>query len=157
MNRKIAIGVLTAALLVSGLLVGVSHGGSAEITQPEVLELRFKDRHIEYFPMYRENGKWGGQATFLTRLLFDVDGNHVGIQRVDCMGSADRGWICTSVSTLRDGPHTDKGTIVSTGIYTLSPSAQYHTYAVTGGTGAYDNVGGRMRQENRTYTLYLVP
>ena len=39
MTRKLIVGVLAAALLMSGALVGVSFGGGGGITQPEVIEL----------------------------------------------------------------------------------------------------------------------
>ncbi len=156
MTRKLSVGVLAAALLLSGALVGVSFGGGGGgIPQPEVLELTFKDKRIEFFALDTFDGKQRGQLTWVKRSLSDVDGNPVGTQRVECTAIIDPGWICTIVSTIQDGPNTDKGTIVATGVY--NGHAPFSTFAVTGGTGAYDNVGGRAKQEDDSYTLFLVP
>ena len=51
--------------------------------------------------------------------------------RVPCAGSV-------LAVTLKAGPHTQPGTVVTTGIYNFGGE----TYAVTGGTGAYENVRG---------------
>jgi hypothetical protein len=156
MRTKLSVAVLAAALLLSGMLVGVSYGGSQErITSPEVLELKFKAVNVEFFALDDFDGEQRGQLTWLKRSLWDTDGNQVGVQRIECVATVDHGWICTIVSTIKDGAHTDKGTIVATGTY--SGFADYSTFAVTGGTGAYSGVGGHVRQEGHRYTLYLVP
>lgn len=156
MTKKLSIGVIAVALLLSGAMVSVSFGGDrAAITQPEVVKLKFEDRRIEYLPLVDSEGRWGGQVTLIKRSLFDLDGNPVGIQRVECTARAGPGWICTSVNSIKDGPNTDKGTIVTTGVYNgLRP---FSTFAVIGGTGAYENVGGYAKQVDNEYTLYLVP
>ena len=141
MTKKLSIGVIAVALLLSGAMVSVSFGGDrAAITQPEVVKLKFEDRQIEFLPLVDSEGKWGGQVTLIKRSLFDLDGNLVGIKRVECTAMAGPGWICTIVSSIKDGPNTDKGTVVATGVYNgQRPSS---TFAVIGGTGAYENVGG---------------
>ncbi len=48
-----------------------------------------------------------------------------------------------SVSVLKDGPYTDKGTVVVTGV-SKHRGDFVSRMAVTGGTGAYDNVGGHV-------------
>ncbi len=115
-------------------------------------------RKSAHFPLRDYEGKGGGQITSIKTPLFDVDGNEVGRQHIACTVTDQTSWVCTSVSTIKDGPSTDKGTVVATGIYrgTLS------TLAVTGGTGAYDNVRGYATQtqatgENYNYTLNLIP
>ena len=60
------------------------------------------------------------------------------------------GWMDTSVVTLRDGPHTSSGTVALTGF--VKHDACYFcdevcTLAVTGGTGAYENVRGHATVE----------
>ena len=156
MTRKLSIGVVSVALLMSGAMVGVSSGGSAAgITDPEVMELTFEDERIEFFALNTFDGEQRGQLTWIKRSLFDADGNLVGTQRVECTAIIAPAWICTTVNSIKDGPNTDKGTIVATGVYNgFAPSS---TFAVTGGTGAYNNVGGRAKQVDNNYTLYLVP
>jgi hypothetical protein len=93
--------------------------------------------------------------------LFDVDGNEVGFQTEHCTTSEGHGvgtpWVCTYVLKLKAGPHTQAGSVVTTGIYTFGLS----TFAITGGTGAYENVRGSARMvvvDNReVVTLNLIP
>jgi hypothetical protein len=161
MTRKLSVAVIAAALLMSGAMVGISFGGGSGITQPEVLELKFDlnsaEAQVRHFPLRDYEGKRGGQITSIKAPLFDAEGNKVGRQQIACTLTDETGWVCTWVSTIQDGPNTDKGTVVATGIY----SGQVSTLAVTGGTGAYDNVGGRAKMVETngpsTYTLYLVP
>ena len=67
-------------------------------------------------------------------------------------------WVCTFLLKLKAGPHTERGTVVTTGIYRFSDPS---TYAVTGGTGAYENVRGYARMEvvhkREVLTLNLIP
>lgn len=158
MNRKVAIGVLVLPLLASGLLVGVSSGTSSRIAEPTVLELKFREENGKFFALDGGDGVQTGQLTWLKRSLWDTDGGKVGSQRIECTAiTDDRGWICTFVSAIKDGPHTDKGTVVAVGIY--NGFAAFSTFAVTGGTGAYDGVGGRAKQveEDHTFTFSLTP
>ena len=169
MNRKIAIGVLAGALLMSGLFVGVSYGGSPSTTEPTMLKLGWhtggKRTHIRIYPLrqaegYAPTGPVTGQVTAKKLPLFDVDGNSVGTQYIDCMATVDTSWVCTLVSVLKDGPYTDKGTVVVTGV-SKHRGDFVSRMTVTGGTGAYNNVGGHVIAEgvdgHVTYTLFLVP
>ena len=161
MSRKLSIGVLAAALLLSGALVGISFGGGGGITQPEVIELSlticgrpnctgWELRHTAW-------GRGGGLVTSATDPLFDVDGTRVGRQNARCVVGGD--WFCTYVVTLKDGPYTEDGTVVTTGIFGWEDGS---TLAVTGGTGAYENVRGFATLEdpkgdNDSLTLHLIP
>ena len=180
MFRKVSIGLLSAALLMSGALVGVGYAGGVGDTQPAVLEeptvieLMWKtgaeDSHIRFFPLagdipggrFEAEGPTTGQITTKKLTLFDVDGNEVGRQYIDCIVTIDTPWICTLVSVLKDGPNTDKGTVVATGYSKHQPGMpNISSIPVTGGTGAYNNVGGHVIQEGVDgtvkYTLFLEP
>jgi hypothetical protein len=140
MKRKLIVGMLAPALLMSGALVGVSFGGGGGITQPEVIELSLdlcgdSCRGFELRdPVFGRRGKaW---ITLSQDPLLDVDGNQVGFQSELCTVSyGPRGgtpWVCTFLLKLKAGPHTERGTVVTTGIYRFSDPTRF---AVTGGTG----------------------
>ncbi len=57
MRRNIGITVLTAAMLLSGLLVGNAYGGSDEITEPRVIELIHGDVSAADYPHPRHAGQ----------------------------------------------------------------------------------------------------
>lgn len=162
MNTKVAVGALAAALLISGLLVGVSRGGSTGITEPTVLELKWTTdaatSRIHYFPL--RDGEGGGQITIKKLVLYDLDGNEVGRQHIECL-SAEKNWMCTFVSKIIDGPNTDKGTVVGVGAKPLKKVQTKVNVAITGGTGAYEGVSGYAKElggtGKTTYTLYMTP
>jgi hypothetical protein len=160
MTRKLGVGVLAAALLMSGALVGVSFGGGGGITQPEVIELSlsicgrpnctgWELRHAEW-------GRGGGLITVARDPLFDADGTRVGSHRMQCVVGD---WQCNVVIELKAGPYTELGTVVTSGMFRWESS----TFAVTGGTGAYENVRGSATLEdprgpdNAVLTLNLIP
>ena len=91
--------------------------------------------------------------------LLDVDGNQVGHMNISCTvaDAPQTNWVCTNVLTLKPGDHTERGTVVTTGIG-LGPGPT-DRFAVTGGTGAYENVRGFAIQddEQNLYTLHLIP
>lgn len=162
MKKKLSVGVLVAALLMAGTLVGVSFGGGGGITQPEVIELSYRRERVHFYPLREGDGRQTGQVTLIKRQLLDADGNSVGHMNISCT-VADRpwvNWICDAVLTLKAGPHTERGTVVTTGIY-ASPEdgTNADVFAVTGGTGAYENVRGHatQREGSDSYTLNLIP
>ena len=180
MFRKLSFGMIVAAFLMSGTLVGVGYAGRGGSTQPAVLEeptvieLEWRtgaeDSHIRFFPLsedgpgvqFEAEGPATGQITTKKLTLLDVDGNRVGHQLIECVVGPDTPWICTQVSVLKDGPYTDKGTVVTTGYSKHTPGKpNISTIPVTGGSGAYNNVGGQVIQEGVEgrvkYTLYLEP
>ena len=165
MTRKVSIGVLAAALLMSGALVGVSFGGGGGITQPEVIELSLElcgDSCRGFLLRDNAFGRGRGLITLSSDPLFDVDGERVGHQDESCATSSgpggDVGWVCTYVVSLKDGQHTDRGTVTTTGIYRFEGISRF---AVTGGTGAYENVRGYATMEvvdkHEVLTLNLTP
>ena len=160
MTRKLSVGVIAAALLLSGALVGVSFGGGGGITQPEVIELSYRKEKIHFYPL--RDPRQTGQVTLLKRWLFDVDRNKVGHMNISCTAAVHPtvNWVCINILTLKPGPHTERGTVVTTGIYNSPPDGpSSDVFAVTGGTGAYENVRGVATQEDgpRRFTLNLIP
>ena len=164
MMRKLSVGLTTAALLVSGAMVGVSYGGAGGISEPEVIELSLdlcsnRCRGFELqAPIFGRGTAW---IVASDDLLFDVDGTRVGRQSFQC--TVPGPWVCTYVITLKAGPHTEPGTVVTTGIYRFSDPPE--ELAVTGGTGAYENVRGYATMElvgtgadrHELLTLNLIP
>ena len=135
MTKKLAVGVLAAALLMSGALVGVSFGGGGGITEPQVIELTYRRQRVHFYPLREGDGRQTGQVTLIKRRLLDAEGNSVGHMNISCT-VADRpsvNWVCDSVLTLKAGPHTERGTVVTTGIY-ASPEDRTNSdvFAVTG-------------------------
>ena len=168
MNGKIAVGVLSGALLLSGLPVGISYGEPATITEPTVLELYWRTGHedsaIESF-LFDPNGGFCndsdpvcGQITLKDMPLFYKDGTEVGRQHISCTVSDTTTWFCTLVSVLKDGPYTDKGQIVAIGV--KQPDNDMWA-SVVGGSGAYENTGGHAFKKGDDgkvpWTLYLTP
>jgi hypothetical protein len=158
MMKKLSVGLLAAALLMSGGLVGVSFGGGGGITEPQLIELHINVcRNPYHYLLGDPDAKIAGQVTVCRSPIFDVDGDRAGTQNVSCTVSDKTDWVCTHLYTLRDGPHTDSGTIVATGEYT---DGDGDVFAVTGGTGAYQDVGGYAVQEDGAginHTLNLIP
>jgi hypothetical protein len=165
MTRKLSVGALVAALLLSGALVGVSFGGGGGITQPEVIELSLNLCGDSCRGFELRDVAFGRRGTALITVssdpLSDADGTRVGTYSYDCTTSDGRGggtpWVCTAVVSLKDGAHTDRGTVTTTGIYRFDTSR----FAVTGGTGAYENVRGYATMEvvdkHEVLTLNLIP
>lgn len=173
MNRKLAVGGLTGALLLSGLLVGVSHGGSQGDTGT-VIELnwstRAEDTLIEFFVLDPSAGRCEDsdpiclQITLKDMPIFDQDGTQVGRQHIQCTwgGHLDPAksiaWFCSYVTKLRNGPYTDHGQL--TGVGVKRPNGDV-LVSITGGTGAYENAGGYIVQtgdtRDVTFSIHLTP
>jgi hypothetical protein len=156
MTRKVTVGILAAALLLSGGMVGISFGQADRIAEPEVIELTLDvcSSSCQLFGLGDPIFGHGEGVVALSRdPLFDADGTEIGVQRNHCVN-----WLCTYVVTLRDGQYTDRGKIVTTGIYRFSDPS---TLAVTGGTGAYEGVGGYATlidtDDPAVLTLHLTP
>jgi hypothetical protein len=150
--RKAGAGVIALVLLLGGLLAGVSYGGGGGITEPTVLELVSANgcapgdgdpgTECRDFPLEDASGALSGTISRFRVQLRDVDGNAVGRASLGCIEARKTGSICTLVLSLKPGPHTELGTIVSTGTG-LPPSA------ITGGSGAYLNVRGDVTGESQ--------
>ena len=164
MTRKLSVGVIAAALLMSGTLVGVSFGGGDGITQPEELKLEFDVFHkpavFRFYDLREHDGRGSSQILLGKWPLFDVDGNKVGHMNETCLGPSHgpegaTSEICTFVHKLKAGPNTKRGTVVTTGYQLFGPGTR--NWAVTGGTGAYVNVRGHATRTEDAYTLHLIP
>ena len=162
-GRKGVVAALASALLVSGLLVGVSYGGGGGITEPQVIELvttacattdNDPATECRVYRLKDTDGERSGEIFRFKVPLEDTDGNPVGRGYLECSGSTGTGSTCTLILSLKPGPFTDLGTIVSTGL-NLPPRA------ITGGSGAYLNVRGEITGQEGPggfhLTLNLIP
>ena len=159
--KKLSIVVLAATLLMSGTLVGVSYGGGGGITEPEVIGLHIDVCRRPYHYVLGDPDApvavVVGQVTLCRSPILDAAGDRTGTQNVSCTVSDATDWVCTSIYTLREGPFTDRGTIVATGIYR---GGDGDIHAITGGSGAYQDVGGYAVQDDGAginHTLNLIP
>ena len=154
-------GVVALAIGLAVFLIG--HGawaGSTAISQPTELDLTAvscgaQHTHCWFFDL---SGKGHGAVVRTSVPLQDQDGNVVGRHRADCTIAAHASGVCTIVDTLHAGASTAEGTITLTGLYDGVPPA---TFAVTGGTGAYEGVSGYevfdFDGTNYPTTLFLTP
>ena len=162
-GRNGAVAVLAAALVVSGLFVGVSYGSGGGITDPQVIELTTVGcttddgdpaTECSVYRLEDTEGQRSGSVVRFRVPVWDVDGTQVGRAFLECVTSTGAGSVCTNVLSLKEGPYTDLGTIVSTGTG-LPPRA------ITGGSGAYLNVRGEMTGAtvggDFVLTLNLIP
>jgi len=158
MARKLSIVLLSAALILSGTLVGVSYGGGGGIIEPQVIELvttgcatNDDDPATEcrVYQLKDTDGERSGEIFRFKVPLQDTDGNPVGRGYLECSGSKGTGQTCTLVLSLKPGPFTELGTIVSTGVNSLPPKA------ITGGSGAYLNVRGEVSGEGQDDGFHL--
>jgi hypothetical protein len=165
MMGKLSVGLIATVLLLSGVLVGVSYGGGGGITEPQTIELDVDPCSVRcrIYALVDSAGRQTGQVTLTKNPLHDADGNRVGNVDISCTASdgpgGPTGWVCTYIHTLKAGPYTEHGTIVTTGSYTGSDG---DVFAVTGGTGAYVNVRGHAtmnygQNPELNYTLTLIP
>jgi hypothetical protein len=142
---RTAVGVLSIALLIGGMVVAQASAGSERIAASQVLELvnTLSCHEPSDCPRYRLRDTTGERSGWLGRSnepLEDADGNEVGHSLLECFHARGTRTTCTQVISLTPGPYTGRGTIATTGILADLPV----TFAVTGGTGAYANVGGEM-------------
>ena len=149
-DEELSVGVLIAALLISGTLVGVSFGGGGGITEPEVIELleppgcavddNDPNTFCRVYNFKDDEGLLTGETSRFRVAVSDVDGNHVGWYFLQCDGAKSTGRTCSEVLRLKEGPYTERGTIVAMGVG-LPPAA------IVGGSGAYLNAHGEMSGE----------
>jgi hypothetical protein len=168
-NKKLAVGMLAGALLMSSLLVGVSHGGSGG-NSGTVIELWWDtdrdDSWIEYLLVDPNGGRCENlasdpvcvQITLKDMPIFDQDDTQVGRQHIQCTVADTVSWFCSYVTQLTDGPYTDDGQLTGVGI--KRPNGDL-LISITGGTGAYEDAGGYIFQSgdtgNVTFTIHLAP
>jgi len=127
MRQRSSIAAALAALMISGLLVGVSNGDESPPAGSQVLDLTAGEVLAE-----RSGGIWSQ----LREEALDGDGERVGTIRWNCAEAAD--WHCTVVYGLKGDPGT-RGTLVAMGIFR---GFNGESLAVAGGTGAYAGAGG---------------
>jgi Dirigent-like protein len=127
-RRNISIGVLVAALLASGLFVGVSSGSTGSTT----VRLTFGELVAEYaYPLRDSQGVRSAELETYRGLILDEGGTRVGAHR--------SGWWCTHLLSLHPGAFTGEGTVVVTGLFKGFSGEQM---AIVGGTGAYAGANG---------------
>lgn len=155
---RVAVGAISAALVLAGTMVGEAVAGGGGIPGPTVLELVSANgcsptdgdpgTECRDFPLEDAGGALSGSLARFRLQLEDVDGNPVGRAFAECFDAKKTGSMCTLVLSLKPGPHTELGTIVATGVG-LPPSA------VTGGSGAYLNVRGDITAESQDDGFHL--
>jgi hypothetical protein len=147
MWKKMGAGVLSIALLASGLFVGVSFGGPERIEDPQVIELTL-GRELR--------NEQEGPLTQVRSELLDGERDRVGTIFCDSVYLTD--WRISFVYRLRPIAGNPAGTIVATGIFR---GFNGETLAVVGGTGGYANVRGSVTltvvDDEFTHTLSLIP
>lgn len=150
--RKAGVGALIAVLLLAGVLVTAAFGEQAGgPTEPQVIELVTRGcgtddddpaTFCKVFEPKDTDGDRSGQIVRFRVPLSDVDANPVGQLFLQCDGAKTTGETCSTVLSLKPGPHTEQGTIVSMG--NKLPAA-----AILGGSGAYLNAGGEITGEEQ--------
>lgn len=137
MVRKVSLAV--AALLVGGsaFAAGVATGSSG-ITAPTELTVIEHATHDKIVDVGKEGDSTGDIFTFHNDLYDETDTTKVGGDNGMCVRESPRAgtWECWWTSILPDGQITAEGP--------YSDNDSSWTYAVTGGTGLYENVRGSM-------------
>jgi hypothetical protein len=112
------------------------------------------------YPMRDEDGERNATFTVTRIAVLDADGNEVGTHTCRCTNAtkAQLGWSCTHTIALRDGPFTDRGTIVMVGDFRGYAGEKV---AIVGGTGAYTGARGyataSVEDDEFLTTLHLLP
>jgi hypothetical protein len=165
MRRNISISVLTAAMMLSGLLVGIAYGNSDGITEPRTIELNTGHcggpaARCRFYGL-KTKGRVDGQILTVNGPMLDVDDSPIGRFRETCTYEGWNANICTQVFSIKAGAHTDPGTVVTTGILGEWIKGLNGDFAITGGTGAYANARGHATKvydgTDFIFTLYLTP
>jgi hypothetical protein len=157
-----------AGLLLTAVVAGVAFAGGGGISSSETIKLRAvpcgeAETHCRFFRL-RENAEPTGAVETFNVPILDEDADVVGRNRAECIFAKSVGHQCTLTETLRAGEHTRPGTVVLSGLFhpdKLEPGGYVDTFAVIGGSGAYENVRGEATFGfNGTYypiNLYLIP
>ena len=145
MRQKLGIAAAVAALMIAGLLVGVSSGDESPPAGPQVTEL------ISGVVLAERSR---GISSQVREEALDVDGERIGTIRWHCVNGTD--WHCTVVYGLKGAPGM-RGTLVAMGIFR---GFSGESLAVVGGTGAYTGAGGVVTLEvsgdDFTHTFDLI-
>jgi hypothetical protein len=145
------------ALGLSVLLAGITQGAAA----PGAITLVDKEVVAERgYPLRDQDGARSATLALTRIAVLDEDGNDVGVHTCRCTNAtrAHLGWSCTHTISLRDGPFTDRGTIVMVGDFRGYAGEKV---AVVGGTGAYTGARGyataTVEGDQFVTTIYLTP
>ena len=116
--RKAGIGAVAATLLLAGLFAAAAFARGGGITEPQVIELvtvgcATNDgdpaTDCRVFELRDTDGHRSGTIFRFRVPVLDVDGNAVGRVYLHCDGAKGTGQTCTSVLSLKPGPHTERG------------------------------------------------
>lgn len=158
---KLALATFATIAIAVGWLAGTSVAAGNGITEPTVIALSSTgatDTGSKAYILRDTDGRRSGNISVFREPLLDADANHVGNARVECVSARGVAWYCTTIATLHAGPFTQEGTIVYTGLFRGFNGEEL---AVTGGTGAYQNVRGYATLTVQgglfVQTLYLIP
>jgi hypothetical protein len=156
-----SLAALATIVLAVGWIGGTSVAAGSNIGEPVVIALSSTgatDGGSRTYILRDADGGRSGNISVFREPLLDEDANHVGNVRVECVTAPGVAWYCTGIATLHAGPFTQEGTIVYTGLFRGFNGEEL---AVTGGTGAYQNVRGyaalTVKDELFVRTLYLIP
>lgn len=160
-NGRQALAALATIALAVGWMAGASVAAGNSITEPVMIALSSTgatDAGTRTYILRDTNDRRSGNISVYREPLLDADANPVGNVRVECMTARGVAWSCTTIATLHAGPFTQEGTIVYTGLFRGFNGEEL---AVTGGTGAYQNVRGyaalTIQGDLFVRTLYLIP
>lgn len=160
------IGALVAGLLLFGSAVGISFGGTDRIDGPMVFDLEsrgLKDPAVFNQYVLRNNTQGGGRGfvgTLSIPYAEEAGGDAVARDRASCTDTPDVGVLCSHVWTFEASGSIERGTVTLSGIFRSLENDTVNRYAVTGGTGAYQNVRGYVTERiGRTWlvTFHLTP
>ena len=158
--RRVAGATTTVLVIALIVMAGTAFAGSSAISQPTELDLTTASCGTPHAHCWVFSLPGQGQGTIIRTSvpLLDQDGGVVGTHRAECTLASKASGVCTIVLTLHDGAFTDDGMITLTGVYAgVTPA----TFAVTGGSGAYEGVSGHMtfNFDGTSYptTLFITP
>jgi hypothetical protein len=165
--RRIVVATI-AGLVLTAVVAGIAVASGGGIDEPKTIELRAigcgaPETHCRFFDL-RQNEKATGAVETFNVPVIDEEGDVVGRNHAECIFGVSVGHQCTLTETLRAGEHTRPGTVVLSGLFhpdKLEPGGYVDTFAVVGGSGAYQNVRGQGTFGfDGTYypiNLYLIP
>ena len=157
MSKKL--GYVAAAAMVVMLSVASVTASSAKTTLPGELDLVAVSCGAPHTQCTFNNigspKKSAGDVWVFRVPLLDARGTQVGWHEASCNPVSENRAVCAIIETLSDG------TITEQGVFLPNNGTALGTFAVTGGTGAYEGVGGysdfSFDGTNYPNTIHLVP
>jgi len=156
MFRKLSIvGLAGALVLVGGGLAAAFAGNN--ITTPETLVLTETSLKGKFVDVGKQGFGPGDSFIFVDSLTDPADGSRVGTVRGQCTIQIGEWQTCQVGGFLND-----RGEIFVSGVTQSSEQPIPLDFAITGGTGEFENVRGSVRLEPdtetvSTLTLSLIP